>query len=225
MVSPDIRAQRVRAQLLKLAIASALLALLGVAFLDKPIALWVHAHEQSGVWNAIVGKLEYAIGIEPWTYLAPAVLVAGFVATLVVAHWRPYARAWGYVAVVYLVTRNLMGWAKVVFGRLRPHQWADVGGSTFGFIGKGASFPSGHVVVFGAILLPLAVVAPRTRPLLLIVPFIMIARIAVQAHFLSDVCAGLALTALVSWACVPLLTWSARAGAASSAPPPASRRG
>jgi membrane-associated phospholipid phosphatase len=149
--------------------------------------------------------LEYFIGITPWTLGAPVVLCAGVLATLLVARWRHHARAWMYITIVYLLARNLMGWGKTLTGRLRPHQWLHTGGDTFGHIGQGASFPSGHVVVFAGILIPLAVLVPRTRPLLLVIPFIMLARIAVLAHFVSDVFAGLALTALVAWACLPLL--------------------
>jgi membrane-associated phospholipid phosphatase len=197
-----------RRHLLLLAATCAVLAALGVAFLDEPIARWVHGYEESWLWSAVVGRLEYAVGIEPWTYLAPAVMIAGVVASLTVPRMQPYARAWLYITVVYLLTRNLMGWAKLFFGRLRPHQWIDIGGSTFGHIGTGASFPSGHAVVFGGVLIPLAVVIPRTRPLLVILPFVMAARIAVQAHFLSDVCAGVTLTALVAWLCWPLFAAS-----------------
>ena len=42
------------------------------------------------------------------------------------------ARAWMYVAMVYLLTRNLLGWSKTFTGRLRPFQWVHTGGSTFG---------------------------------------------------------------------------------------------
>jgi undecaprenyl-diphosphatase len=194
-----------RSHLLVLAVVSAMLAALGLLFLDVPLSQWVGAHEQSGAWAPIVTVLEYFAGITPWAWTAPVVLCAGVIATLAVARWRPHARAWMYVTVVYLLSRNLMGWGKTLTGRLRPHQWLKLGGATFGHFGDGASFPSGHVVVFAGLLIPLAVVAPRTRPLLLVIPFIMLARIAVLAHFASDVLAGLALTALVAWACTPLL--------------------
>jgi membrane-associated phospholipid phosphatase len=77
----------------------------------------------------------------------------------------------------------------------------------------GVSFPSGHVVLFASVLVPLAVVAPRTRPLLLIVGYAMLARVVVHAHFASDVIAALTLVTLVAWAC----GWAIR-------PLPASRR-
>lgn len=194
-----------RSQLFAIAVASTVLAVLGVLVFDLPLSRWVADHDQSAAWAPIVKVCEYFVGVSPWIWTVPLVLCAGVVATLAVQRWRSHARAWMYVALVYLLSRNLMAWGKTLTGRYRPHQWIKIGGDTFGHIGDGASFPSGHVIVFAGLLLPLAVVVPRTRPLLLLIPFIMIARIAVLAHFASDVFAGLALSALLAWLCVPLL--------------------
>jgi membrane-associated phospholipid phosphatase len=155
--------------------------------------------------------LEYPAGITPWSWTIPAVLVGGVLATLAVKRWRGHARAWMYIAIVYLLTRNLMGWGKTLTGRYRPHQWVVLGGSTFGHVGDGVSFPSGHVTVFGGLVLPLVMIVPRARPLLVLIPFVMIARVAVLAHFVSDVLGGLALTAFVAWAFAPLIALAAPA--------------
>lgn len=194
-----------RPQLLAVAIASALLAGLAIVVIDQPLALWVATYQRSPVWEPVVKVLEYLAGIEPWSLMVPVVLVGGMITTLAVARWRDQARAWMYIAMVYLLSRNLMMWGKLFSGRYRPHQWIKLGGATFGHLADGASFPSGHVTLFGGLILPLVIAVPRLRPLLLVIPFIMIARIAVQAHFLSDVLAGLALISLVAWACEPLL--------------------
>ena len=205
-----------RAHLLTLAAVSTLLTVLSLLLFDFPLSRWVGAHEQHPAWESIVTACEYVIGITPWVWTATVVLCAGVLVTLAVPRWHPHARAWIYVTVVYLLSRNLIGWVKTITGRLRPHQWLPAGGDTFGHIGVGASFPSGHVAVFGGILIPLAIVYPRSRPLLAVLAFIMVARIAVLAHFASDVFAGLALTALVAWACTPLL---ALASVKPAAPP------
>jgi membrane-associated phospholipid phosphatase len=194
-----------RHSLLVIAGASAVIAAFAMAFVDQPVALWIAAHEQSGVWNRVLTVLEYPAGITPWTWTIPALLVGGVIATLAVRKWRDYARGWMYVALVYLLTRNLMGWSKTLTGRYRPSQWVISGGSTFGHVGEGVSFPSGHVTVFGGLVLPLVIVEPRLRPLLVVIPFVMAARLAVLAHFVSDVFSGLALTSLVAWAFAPLV--------------------
>ena len=207
-----------RAHLLTLAAVSTLLATLGLVFFDLPLSQWVSAYEQSSAWEPIVTVCEYLIGVTPWVWTATVVLCGGVLATILVRRWHHHAPAWIYVTIVYLLSRNLTGWGKTLTGRLRPHQWLKAGGDTFGHLGTGASFPSGHVAVFAGILIPLAIVWPRSRPLLLVIPFIMIARIAVLAHFASDVFAGLALIALVAWVCTPLL---ALASVKPAAPPAA----
>jgi len=190
-----------------LAIAAASIVLAGLAglFVDRPLALWIAGHEQSLLWARAVAILEYPAGVAPWTWTVPVVVVGGTLVTLAVPRWRSHAHAWMYIAVVYLLSRNLMTWGKTLTGRYRPYQWVKIGGPTFGHIGDGVSFPSGHVTVFGGLILPLVLAVPRLRPLVLVVPFIMVARVAVLAHFASDVLAGLALTSLVAWACAPML--------------------
>lgn len=200
-----------RSLLLVIAVASALLAAIAMGFLDEPVARWIAAHEQSAVWDHTMTILEYPAGIQPWTWTIPIVLIAGVVGSMAVERWRGGARAWMYVAIVYLLTRNLMAWGKTLTGRYRPFQWLPLAGDTFGHVGEGQSFPSGHVVVFAGLVLPLAVVSARTRPLLVVIPFVMIARVAVLAHFVSDVLGGLALTAFVAWLCMPLSATAAPA--------------
>lgn len=203
----------IRRHLLALAVASTLLAALAIAFVDQPIARWIAAHDQSALWERVVTILEYPTGIRPWTWTIPLVLAGGTLLALAVRPWRGTARSWMYIALVYLLTRNLMAWGKFLTGRYRPSQWVAIGGDTFGHVGHGGAFPSGHVTVFGGLVLPLVMIAPRTRPLLVLIPFVMIARVAVLAHFVSDVLGGLALTALVAWACAPVLTSPAPTGA------------
>ena len=165
-----------RRYLLVIAAGSTVLAALAMACFDKPVAVWIAAHDQSPLWNWLIGVLEYPAGIAPWSWTPPIVLMAGVLLALAVARWRPYARAWMYVAIVYLLTRNLLGWSKTLTGRYRPSQWVLIGGSTFGHVGDGVGFPSGHVTVFGGLVLPIVMIEPRARPLLALIPFLAIAR-------------------------------------------------
>jgi membrane-associated phospholipid phosphatase len=126
------------------------------------------------------------------------VLVAGSIVTLAVPRLRSAAAIFLIVTLTHLLARHASLWVKTFTGRLRPSQWLKQGGDTFWRDG-GFSFPSGHILLFASILVPLAVVYPRTRPLLAIVGFVMIARIAVNAHFVSDVLGGLAVVALFTW--------------------------
>jgi len=210
-----------RRRLLGLAIVSAAIAVLSGQLFDWPISRWVADHGQSPVWAQIVGVLEYVFGVAPWDELVPLLLLVGTLVTWLVPHWRRASRAWVYLTLVNLLARNLMMWGKLFSGRFRPHQWVHLGTATFGHVGAGTSFPSGHVTLFGSLILPLVVVVPRSWPLLVVLPFIMIARIAVLAHFVSDVFGALAMVAFVAWLCFPVL----RLPIAPAATPSESRSG
>ncbi len=173
-------------------------------WLDEPLARWVATTEPSHVWDRVIGVLEYPAGIEPWTYTMAVLLAGGAVVTLAMPRLRAHAWNWMFVALVYLASRNAMAWLKTLTGRYRPKQWLLFGDGAWGHLGDGISFPSGHVVVFAGLIVPLVIVWPRARPLLAIVPFVMIARVAVNAHFASDVLGGLALVVAITWACLPL---------------------
>lgn len=200
--------------MLLLAAIAAAFAAIAIPTIDRPIARWVFEHELGrGVWDQGISILEYAGGIEPWRWGGICVICAGVVVTLAVPRWRHHAHAWMLVALVHLIARNAVFWLKPATGRLRPTEWIARGGDTF-FSG-GIAFPSGHVALFASIALPVAIAWPRTRwAMAAVVAFVMAARVAVDAHFVSDVVAGLALCALVTWACAPVLRMS----------PPASRR-
>jgi membrane-associated phospholipid phosphatase len=187
-------------RLLPLAAACAIVTALGIAFVDAPVARWLATRDPTGVWDAGVMGIEYAIGIEPWKWLGVTILVAGVIGALVVPRFHAAAPAWLFVASTHLVSRNLMLWGKTLTGRLRPTEWlAHHQGATF--FRDGISFPSGHVMLVASLIIPIVIVAPRWRPLAFAIPFVMCARVAVDAHFVSDVFGGLALTALVTWAC------------------------
>lgn len=167
-----------------------------IAAIDQPLARWVAAHDtHPDAWNQIIALLEYPLGIEPWRWTGICVLVAGSLVTLSVPRLRPGAAAFLAVTLAHLSCRHASLWGKTFTGRLRPNEWLERGGATFWRDG-GYSFPSGHMLLFASVVLPIVALYPRTRPLLAIVVFVMIARIAVNAHFASDVLGGLAVTAL-----------------------------
>ena len=175
------------------ALLLAALTVLCILFVDEPVARWVAAHDtHPAIWNGVLHVLEFPLGIEPWEYLGAAVLTAGVIATQL--RWKKHAAAWLFVAATHLVSRNVMMWAKLAFGRLRPHEWH--GGPTF-FHG-GSSFPSGHVMLFASLVLPIIVVVPRARPLVLVIAYAMVARVMVSAHFVSDCIGGLAVTLAIT---------------------------
>ncbi|MBV8755922.1 MAG: phosphatase PAP2 family protein, partial [Deltaproteobacteria bacterium] len=111
-----------------------------------------------------------------------------------VALFRRALVPWVAVAISHLLARNLMLWGKTLTGRLRPSEWHG-GPMWFSY---GASFPSGHVVLFASIVLPLAMLYPRLRWLVVVPMFAAVARVMANAHFASDVVGGFALCAAVA---------------------------
>ena len=80
-----------RPHLLALAIASTIIAALGLGFVDLPIARWLGAHEQSSLWETTVKILEVPAGLTPSAWTVPIVLTGGVVLSLAVARWRDRA--------------------------------------------------------------------------------------------------------------------------------------
>jgi len=194
---------------IRIAVSCALLAVACAAFVDEPLARWLATREtHPHAWEEAVHVLEYAIGLEPWKWLGVTVLVAGAVGSML---WRRQAAAaWLTVASSHLLARNLMLWGKTLTGRLRPSEWH--GGATW-FQG-GSSFPSGHVVLFASLALPLAVMYPRLRVLVVVPVFAAVARVMAYAHFASDVVGAFALCAAVTALCQWVVKRSLQPGGA-----------
>ncbi len=92
---------------------------------------------------------------------------------------------------ITFVTNNIL---KVVIGRARPRHFAEHGPAYFEPMTAGydfASFPSGHATACGTVAAILIIWFPRWfLPVMLVFPAIAISRVAVGAHYPSDVAAG-----------------------------------
>lgn len=188
----------------RLAVALALLTLVCIAVVDAPLARWLASRDtHPHALEEAVHVLEYAIGLEPWKWLGVCVLVAGSVGALAL---RRGVVPWLAVTISHLLARNLMLWGKTLSGRLRPSEWH--GGPQW--LMDGSSFPSGHVVLFASIALPLAIVHPRLRWVVAVPVFAAVARVMAHAHFASDVVGGFALCAAVAAWSVALASRVAR---------------
>jgi membrane-associated phospholipid phosphatase len=191
-------------KLLAIAASCAVLSAICILAIDEPLARWVDGHVMhDAAWNRGLDPIEIAIGIEPWRWLGVAVLVTTSIAALL--WYRPIAPALLVITSTHLLATNLMMWGKLVAGRLRPIEWIAAGGGPT-FWQHGQSFPSGHVTLVGSLVVPIVVVWPRRAwPLLAVVAYAMLARIAVNAHFVSDTFAALALVAATTWLCAAVI--------------------
>ena len=187
------------AWLLVVAGVAAAVTIVAILWLDEPVARALAGNDLvPGLWAHGLDVLEWAILLPVFSWAGEIALVAAMVASVSVRAWRGQAPAWMLLASTHLVSRIVTNWIKVGTGRLRPTEWH--GGATF-WHATGVSFPSGHIALFASVAIPLAVVSPRLgRPIaLVVVPFVMIARVVENAHFISDVTGGVALVAVVTW--------------------------
>jgi membrane-associated phospholipid phosphatase len=201
---------------------SALFVALGLSGIDRPLAQWVR---DSGVENAHVfewslAALDFASGMHLWYWLAGCTALA--IGAIGVVRWRlaRWPRVFLVAGALQIVTLHTMILGKTYFGRLRPAQVLESGDwSTIWFVG-GGSFPSGHSAFYFGLLLPLAAACPIRwlRALLLAIPLLVVlARIDLARHFVSDVAASALIAALYA---LLVATVAQRWLAPAQTPPP-----
>jgi membrane-associated phospholipid phosphatase len=174
---------------LSLVVCAALVAIC-YAFVDRPVARWVHEHRLGeGHW------LRQPTYIVPWLEAA---------APWVVYAWRPWSR-WQRVlltmALNLLVAVALKEQLKWVFGRPWPETWIDNNPS---YLGDGlyafqwfrggeifGSFPSGHTTAICAAASIVWIAWPAWRWLVLtVVVLVVVGLVGDNYHFVGDTIAG-----------------------------------
>ena len=188
-------------RLLLVAAVAALVTLLGVVVLDAPLAHAIGpdaAKSDAGqVLGEVVEVLDRATGMT-WPkkeQLATALIGGG---ALLWAWRRRVGHAVLLLGVTHALSRPLGGQLKPLFGRLRPTEALARGHVDDSFWWEGGiAFPSGHVAHYAAIAFVVAFLFPRARiPAFALLGFIIVARVGVNAHFLSDAAASVTIAAL-----------------------------
>ena len=174
------------------AAVAAVAALAGFLGLDRPLAEWIHASgiEQARVFSVGLAALDAASGlaIQFWG-IGCVALVVGLIG-LAVRRDARWPRALIAAALVQFATIETMMLGKDHFGRLRPQEVLSTGDWSHLWYAGGNSFPSGHSAFYFGLLLPLAAACPIRwlRVLLIAIPvYVVLARIDLAKHFLSDV--------------------------------------
>jgi membrane-associated phospholipid phosphatase len=193
-----------RRVLLAAALAASVACVMAIVTVDGPLAAALRSlgPEATRAIQGFVGLCEllFAFGISPYLYGGLLVLagVVAFRATR--SRLIPWALL--FVGLSHVTTRFIADILKPPFSRLRPFEalgpdgWHDTW-----FAAVGNSFPSGHAAHFWSLFFPLAVLFPRWRAPLVVLPVLLsAARVAVNDHYLSDVLASAAIAALVTWA-------------------------
>lgn len=184
--------------LLVVAGASAAAAALAILALDGPLARTFRGYEPAEEWGRGIELLEGVIGYPIHPLLASFVLAAATLLAMAVPRWRALAPAAMFLAATHIFSRYATNQLKDLTGRLRPYEWLAKGGDDT-FFRDGIAFPSGHVALFASLAIPIALLWPRARWVLAVIPFVAAARMVVDAHFLSDTLAALALVSLIAW--------------------------
>ncbi|WP_052699976.1 phosphatase PAP2 family protein [Martelella endophytica] len=177
----------------------ATLALLSFLVLDGPVAT---SHDAMSDRFVAIARHLTDITTAPWILIATGLLF--IVATVAMkraettgAKRRAMLVAWQalYVFATLALASSTVNVVKRLIGRARPELFDTVGDFHFRFGGWAydyASFPSGHSTAAGATFAALGLLFPAFRPLFACLAiFFVFCRVAVGAHYPSDVSAGL----------------------------------
>lgn len=208
---------RDRARMVRWIAASAL----GVGVLVAIAAAWIDRPLATACRNARLSKspaLQFATeaGEGMWWFIAGGLVLAG----AAVRKRHDLAR-WAFAMIVAQAAAGIsVNLLKLAIGRSRPKLFLEQGiftvdPFTYGYDYN--SFPSGHATTCAAGAMVLALALPRWRwPILAAGVAIALTRVAIHAHYLGDVVAGLALGAAMAVATVRV--WKFRWPASAPVP-------
>jgi membrane-associated phospholipid phosphatase len=199
-------------QILGAAASCAVLVIVSVWLIDRPVATWVHEHLGDSRFAWLRMSYEgHLLPIGPFSLMAGpaealrplALTVLVLMALAVAAGWRPKRRGRVVLALSLSITVALAmnQAAKVVFGRTWPESWRgdnpswirDGVFSFYPFHGGGGwgSFPSGHTTVITTVATLLWFVWPELRVLwAALVAMVVTGLIGANYHFVSDIIGG-----------------------------------
>ncbi len=154
----------------------------GIVFvhLDQPVCDLDRGWTEAPICRAL-------LRVATWTgnwQLAPLMIVL-----LLVAARRHWKRLLNTLLVAYILRTAVVEWLKLTTGRPRPRQLPDA--TVFEGFGAGTSFPSGHASFSFMMAMIISAWFPRWRwPAWIGAILVSLSRVAVHAHFLSDVIVG-----------------------------------
>jgi membrane-associated phospholipid phosphatase len=181
---------------------------LSIAFIDRPLALFIH--DQLGGLTRAAGAftiaLEWIFAFEVSKYLYAFALLLIAAAFHLVDRGARRARAWYFVGSTLLLSRVISGTLKNVFERVRPPEFIKSREPADFFVDGGSSFPSGHSAFYFGLLFPVALLFPRLKwPVLLFAALAALSRVIELDHYLADILASSLVAALLTYAIARLL--------------------
>lgn len=194
-------------------VATAVAVLISWAFIDRPLALWLHAHRLLEVDRS---------SLKPLTHLPDPLIPLGAVAFVLLGLWAMAGRKLNKLASLVVVccfsvitAETVKNGLKWLFGRPWPDSWRGKdpslirsGDYQFHWFAGGdaySSFPSGHMAAAVAVLSVVWIYYPRWRPACATAALLIAAGlVGSNFHFLGDVIAGAFVGASVGMMAVAL---------------------
>ena len=179
-------------------ILCSILSFIAILFIDKPLALFIHANQLD---SSLIFLRKITEGL-PW--LLTFIVIIG----LCYRYWTQKI-IWGLILAIYFyaclqITMKLKNGFKIIFGRYWPKTWINnnlslIHDGVFGFdwghgFANQGSFPSGHSAYTAFCICWLIYFIPKLRSLWLFLLILMPAcLILLDYHFLGDCLLGLGL--------------------------------
>lgn len=174
--------------------------ILSILFFDKPIAIWINQHLASTkpLFQNITTCAEIITGFSISKYLIFFLcMTVGGIIHLIRKSYQ-FAKGFYFAGVTFFVCRLSAGMLKNVFLRLRPSTLFDGSHDGGAFFLNGSSFPSGHAAHFWGFVIPLVLLFPGMRYILIIPVLISLSRVMVNDHFVSDILGSMILCVVIS---------------------------
>lgn len=167
--------------------------LIGMRWVDLPLALWMHAQTPKGSWPYLIAVNISGFGRGHF-YIVPSLICA-------YVWWRRRNLVRMRASLLITGTWAVSGLSglffKHLFGRSRPSQYFAVQEYGFNWLQSDrphTSFPSGHTTDVFAIATLLWLMFPKWRPVWMVWALLMaLSRLVSQNHYLTDTIAAAAL--------------------------------
>lgn len=177
-----------------------LLILGSIVFIDHPLARYINENYSHTSYSLSASSLAELLS----GFLLPKYLV-GFLA--IITGLIVYLKTWNenvairfaYIGATYIATRFVTDILQVIFLREGPLDLIMPAAISKEFFLNGSSFPSVYAAYFFGWILPLVVVFPRHKWLLLLPVFVVVSRMLTNTHYLGDVLAAIAIAVLFTW--------------------------